>query len=224
MGSRSTQETKIPAYIEEAGKKALERAQQIQDLGYVPYMGPEIAEISETERALNRNVGAMASAFGLEGPAPLTMGDAAVTSAGGVSGYSSYPAYMSALQRLQEQRPDQYAYLAGLGRFDPITGAAIAPPVVPEVATGPLGPNVNTGPQYNNNDDSLSHAEIMQMHYGVKPAGNVSGLMDTKGQIGKYSGSMQGMSPIDKFKSDLGYAKATVKKDVGKLFGGLFGG
>ena len=62
------------------------------------------------------------------------------------------------------------------------------------------------------------------MHYGIKPAGSVSGLMDTKGQIGKYSGSMQGMSPIDKIKSDLGYAKATVKKDVGKLFGGLFGG
>jgi hypothetical protein len=176
MGSRSTQETKIPAYIEEAGKKALERAQQIQDLGYVPYMGPEIAEISETERALNRNVGAMASAFGLEGPAPLTMGDAEVTSAGGVSGYSSYPAYMSALQRLQEQRPDQYAYLAGLGRFDPITGAEIAPPPVPEVTTGPLGANVNTGPQYgNNNDDSLSHAEIMQMHYGnpAGPSGNL---------------------------------------------------
>ena len=139
MGSRSTQETKIPAYIEEAGKKALERAQQVQDLGYVPYMGPEIAAINESERALNRNVGAMASAFGLEGPAPLTMGDAAVTSAGGVSGYSSYPAYMSALQRLQEQRPEQYAYLAGLGRFDPITGAEIAPPPVPEVTTGPLG-------------------------------------------------------------------------------------
>ena len=150
MGSRSTQETKIPAYIEEAGKKALERAQQIQDLGYVPYMGPEIAEISETERALNRNVGAMASAFGLEGPAPLTMGDAEVTSAGGVSGYSSYPAYMSALQRLQEQRPDQYAYLAGLGRFDPITGAAIAPPVVPDVATGPLGASPVSG---GGNDD-----------------------------------------------------------------------
>jgi hypothetical protein len=221
MGSRSTQETKIPAYIEEAGKKALERAQQIQDLGYVPYMGPEIAEISETERALNRNVGAMASAFGLEGPAPLTMGDAEVTSAGGVSGYSSYPAYMSALQRLQEQRPEQYSYLAGLGRFDPITGAAIAPPPVPEVATGPLGMTPASG---GGNDDSLSHAEIMEMHYGIKPAGNVSGLMDTKGQIGKYSGSMQGMSPIDKIKSDLGYAKATVKKDVGKLFGGLFGG
>lgn len=168
MGSRSTQETKIPAYIEEAGKKALERAQQIQDLGYVPYMGPEIAAINESERALNRNVGAMASAFGLEGPAPLTMGDAEVTSAGGVSGYSSYPAYMAALQRLQEQRPDQYAYLAGLGRFDPITGAAIAPPPVPEVTTGPLGVSPVSGG--NNNDDSLSHAEIMQMHYG-NPAG-----------------------------------------------------
>jgi hypothetical protein len=171
MGSRSTQETKIPAYIEEAGRKALERAQQIQDLGYVPYMGPEIAEISETERALNRNVGAMASAFGLEGPAPLTMGDAEVTSAGGVSGYSSYPAYMSALQRLQEQRPEQYAYLAGLGRFDPITGAEIAPPPVPEVTTGPLGMAPVSG---GSDNDGLSHAEIMQMHYGNSAGPNTN--------------------------------------------------
>jgi len=200
MGSRSTQETKIPAYIEEAGKKALERAQQIQDLGYVPYMGPEIAEISETERALNRNVGAMASAFGLEGPAPLTMGDAAVTSAGGVSGYSSYPAYMSALQRLQEQRPDQYAYLAGLGRFDPITGAAIAPPVVPEVATGPLGGSPASG---GGNDDSLSHAEIMQMHYG-NPAGP-----------SKPSGGFDPLGPSGNYSLDLSEAP------VGKLFGGI---
>ena len=204
MGSSSKQETKIPAYIEEAGKKALERAQQIQDLGYVPYMGPEIAEISETERALNRNVGAMASAFGLEGPAPLTMGDAEVTSAGGVSGYSSYPAYMSALQRLQEQRPDQYAYLAGLGRFDPITGAenpeyiarmqaAANPQAVAPVSGG------------GGNDDSLSHAEIMQMHYGnpVGPnANNSSGGLDPLGPSGNYSLDLS-------------------ETPVGKLFGGI---
>lgn len=202
MGSRSTQETKIPAYIEEAGKKALERAQQIQDLGYVPYMGPEIAEISETERALNRNVGAMASAFGLEGPAPLTMGDAEVTSAGGVSGYSSYPAYMSALQRLQEQRPDQYAYLAGLGRFDPITGAAIAPPPVPEVTTGPLSMTPVSG---GGGNDGLSHAEIMQMHYG-NPAGP---------NANKPSGGFDPLGPSGNYSLDLS------ETPVGKLFGGI---
>lgn len=202
MGSRSTQETKIPAYIEEAGKKALERAQQIQDLGYVPYMGPEIAEISETERALNRNVGAMASAFGLEGPAPLTMGDAEVTSAGGVSGYSSYPAYMSALQRLQEQRPDQYAYLAGLGRFDPITGAAIAPPPVPEVTTGPLGMAPVLG---GSDNDGLSHAEIMQMHYG-NPAGP---------NANQSSGGFDPLGPSGNYSLDLS------ETPVGKLFGGI---
>lgn len=185
MGSSSKQETKIPAYIEEAGKKALERAQQIQDLGYVPYMGPEIAEISETERALNRNVGAMASAFGLEGPAPLTMGDAAVTSAGGVSGYSSYPAYMSALQRLQEQRPDQYAYLAGLGRFDPITGAAIAPPVVPEVATGPLG----VSPVSGGGGDGDSTAEALERHYSIFP--------ETRPKTGPYAAPSTGLGPRD---------------------------
>lgn len=202
MGSRSTQETKIPAYIEEAGKKALERAQQIQDLGYMPYMGPEIAEISETERALNRNVGAMASAFGLEGPAPLTMGDAEVTSAGGVSGYSSYPAYMSALQRLQEQRPDQYAYLAGLGRFDPITGAEIAPPVVPEVATGPLGVSPVSG---GGGDDGPNMREFMaerRAETARRAAGRSSGGFDPLGPSGNYS-------------LDLSETPA------GKLFGGI---
>ena len=204
MGSKSTQETKIPAYIEEAGKKALERAQQIQDLGYVPYMGPEIAEISETERALNRNVGAMASAFGLEGPAPLTMGDAAVTSAGGVSGYSSYPAYMSALQRLQEQRPDQYAYLAGLGRFDPITGAAIAPPVVPEVATGPLGVSPVSG---GGGNDGGSTAEALERHYSIFP--------ETRPKTGPYAAPSTGLGPRDSSPRPVLRGQST---------GGLFGG
>lgn len=213
MGSRSTQETKIPAYIEEAGKKALERAQQIQDLGYVPYMGPEIAEISETERALNRNVGAMASAFGLEGPAPLTMGDAAVTSAGGVSGYSSYPAYMSALQRLQEQRPEQYAYLAGLGRFDPITGAAIAPPPVPEVATGPLGAAPVSGGGGNNGPVFANDVAADQRAF-FEATGNQTALNNMNG-VNQGSGGFDPLGPSGNYSLDLS------ETPVGKLFGGI---
>jgi hypothetical protein len=41
-----------------------------------------------------------------------------------MTGYSSYPIYQSALERLREQRPEQYEYFAGQTGFDPITGAA----------------------------------------------------------------------------------------------------
>ena len=45
MGSKSTQSTQIPEYIEEAGKLALQRAQEVQAMGYVPYMVRKAAEI-----------------------------------------------------------------------------------------------------------------------------------------------------------------------------------
>lgn len=123
MGSKSTQSTKIPEYIEEAGKLALQRAQEVQAMGYVPYMGPEVAAVNPYEQAMAANVGSMASAFGLQAPAGLDMGGMPTVTQGGITGYSSYPAYMSAMERLREQRPDQYEYLSGMGRFDPITGA-----------------------------------------------------------------------------------------------------
>ena len=124
MGSsKTTQETKIPEYLEEAGRIAVQQAQQAQQMGYIPYMGPEIATINPYEQALAQNVGSMASAFGMAAPAGLDMGMPTVTQ-GGMTGYSSYPIYQSALERLREQRPEQYEYFAGQTGFDPITGAA----------------------------------------------------------------------------------------------------
>jgi hypothetical protein len=150
MGSKSTQSTQIPAYIEEAGKLALQRAQEIQAMGYVPYMGPEVAAINPYEQALATNVGSMASAFGLAAPVGMDMGGMPTVTQGGMTGYSSYPAYMASLERLRETRPEMYEYLSGMTRFDPITGAlnpeydarmqaAIAPQVV-EMMTIHLSP------------------------------------------------------------------------------------
>jgi hypothetical protein len=123
MGSRSTQRTEIPAYIEEAGKLALERAKQIQAMGYVPYMGSEVAAINPYEQAVAQNVGSMASAFGLSAPAAMSMGGMPTVTQGGITGYTSYPGYMSSLERLREVRPEMYNYFSNLTRFDPITGA-----------------------------------------------------------------------------------------------------
>lgn len=126
MGSRSTtvQENKIPAYLEEAGKLAVEEAKKIREMGYLPYFGPEIAAINPYEQAMAQNVGGMASAFGLAAPAAMDMSGVDTATSGGVTGYTTAPAYFAALERLKETRPDQYEFFANLGRFDPITGAA----------------------------------------------------------------------------------------------------
>lgn len=137
MGSsKTTQETKIPEYLEEAGRLAVERAQQIQQMGYMPYMGPEVAAINPFEQALAQNVGGMASAFGMSAPSSLDMGMPTVTQ-GGMTGYSSFPIYQSALERLREQRPEQYEFFANQTGFDPITGAATG--YVPPEAGGDAG-------------------------------------------------------------------------------------
>jgi len=122
MGSRSTQQTTVPEYIEEAGKLALERAKQIQAMGYIPYMGPEVAAVNPYEQAAAANVGGMASAFGMQAPVGLSMGDMPTVTQGGMTGYTSYPAYMSSMERLREIRPDMYQYLSNMTKFDPITG------------------------------------------------------------------------------------------------------
>lgn len=210
--------------MQEAGEFALQRAKEISELGRLPYMGPEVAAINPAEAALARNVGGMASAFGLEAPAALDMSGMPTVTQGGMTGYTSYPAFIESMERLRAERPDQYDYFSRMGGFDPITGARIAPAAAP--AAAPVAVRSSGG-----NDEST--ADALERHYQIFPetrpktgpyAAKPSGMLDTKGQIGKYSTPSHGMSFADQVKADLGYAAATAKKDVGKLFGGLLGG
>jgi len=200
MGSsKTTQETKIPEYLEEAGRLAVQQAQQAQQMGFIPYMGPEIATINPYEQAAAQNVGQMASAFGMAAPAGLDMGMPTVTQ-GGMTGYSSYPIYQGAMERLREQRPEQYEYFAGQTGFDPITGAATgysAPAAVQDLRTMMSSTAPASGGS-SNNDDAPSHAEIMDMHYGPEqgppqPA-YISGGFDPFGPKSKatYSNAITG--------------------------------
>jgi hypothetical protein len=161
MGSKSTQSTQIPEYIQEAGKLALQRAQDVQAMGYIPYMGPEVATINPYEQAAASNVASMASAFGLTAPVSRSMAGVPTVTQGGITGYSSYPAYMSSLERLREVRPEMYEYFSGMTRFDPITGqlnpnydAAMQAAVAPQVTA----PATSSG---GGDDDGPSMRDIM---------------------------------------------------------------
>jgi hypothetical protein len=201
MGSKSTQSTKVPEYIEEAGKLALQRAQEVQAMGYVPYMGPEVATINPYEQAAAANVGGMASAFGLQAPAAMDMGGMPTVTQGGITGYSSYPAYLSAMERLREQRPDQYEYLSGMGRFDPITGA-VNPEYNMPVMEGNTASNM---PVISGNDDGPNMRDFMaerRAESARRASAGSSGGFDPLGPSGNYS-------------LDLSETPA------GKLFGGI---
>lgn len=181
MGSSSKQETKIPAYLEEAGKLAVQRAQEIQGMGYVPYMGPEVAAVNPFEQAAAANVGSMASAFGMQAPAGLDMGGMPTVTQGGMTGYSSYPAYAAALERLKEQRPDQYNYMAGMTRFDPITGME-NPEYVARMEAEQAARMAAAAPQVRSNDGP----RFAPMPTGVQPSTS-SGGFDPLGPSGNYS-------------------------------------
>ena len=146
MGSRSTQKTEIPQYIEDAGKIALQRAIQLQEMGPLPYMGPDVAMM---DPAVAQNVSSMASEFGLAGPSPMP--SMPTVSYGGISGYSAYPAYLESMQALQAARPDQYGEFSGMFKYDPITGM-LNPNFVSNMPV--YGGNTASNmPVYSGNDD-----------------------------------------------------------------------
>lgn len=208
-GSRTVQKNEVPRYIEEAGQYALERSKQIDALGRLPFMGPEVAAVNPHEAALAKSVGSMASAFGLEAPAALDMGGMQAVTQGGLTGYSSYPSYISSMERLRETRPDQYEYFAKMTGFDPITGARIEQPA----PTMPTYAPAVSGAQDSSGADNF-------MPVMTRP--RLSSRLDTKGQIGKYATPPSG-SFLDKLKSDISAARGQVKSDFGGLFSGLRG-
>ena len=128
-GSQTTQ-TEIPKWIEEPSKRNLARAEAAQQLGYMPYYGPDVAAFSPMQETALGATGMGAEAFGFapsgsagllssgEMPAPQTF-------AGGVRGYSSAPLFEQARAELAACQPGQVGYY---NRFlvNPMTGEALA--------------------------------------------------------------------------------------------------
>ena len=207
-GSSSTQRTQIPDYMSDASRLALQRANQIFEAGRMPYTGIDVVGINPSEKAAMENVASAASAFGMAVPQGDPFAGMEAQTTNGLTGYSSMPIYISDMQRLKEQRPDQYAAFAKLTGFDPITGERIAPPT--PVATAPVYSS-------NNDDDGPSHAEIMAMHYGTTPNSLTTG--------GPSAASQAVFSQADLMGNHGGSYASKIKSDIGKIVsgGGIFG-
>ena len=137
-GSQKT-ETKIPAYIEDASKANIARANEIAQLGYTPYYGPDVAAFNGTQQAAFDNTNQFADAFGMaQGQSNLPQAE---TFAGGVQGYSSAPMFEQALEQLKLKQPGQYDAIRAMF-INPQTGAAPTSQAAAPVST--TVPGINT--------------------------------------------------------------------------------
>ena len=123
-GGSETTSVEIPAFLQDAAQRNLARADQVSQIGYTPYYGPDVAAMTPMQIAAMQNTGAAASAFGLPTVAdPMAGMPTAQTFAGGVQGYSSAPLFQQSLEALRVNNPGQYAAIQSLF-VDPRTGAA----------------------------------------------------------------------------------------------------
>jgi hypothetical protein len=124
-GGSTTSSVEIPEYIEEAARRNLAKAEDISQIGYVPYYGPDVAAFTPFQEAGFQQTADVASAFGV-GPqmsrSDIMGGMPAPTEfAGGVRGYSSAPLYQQAVDALAAKRPAQAQFIDSFF-IDPVTG------------------------------------------------------------------------------------------------------
>ena len=124
-GGSTTSSVEIPEYIEEAARRNLAKAEDISQIGYVPYYGPDVAAFTPFQEAGFQQTADVASAFGVGPQMSQTdiMGGmpAATEFAGGVRGYSSAPLYEQAVDALAAKRPAQAQFIESFF-IDPVTG------------------------------------------------------------------------------------------------------
>ncbi len=127
-GSQSTQ-VALPDWASSAAQTAVEQGQAAGQVGYVPYMGPDVAAMTPDQEAAFAATNQAASAFGMPTSSGAGLPEAQ-TFSDGTQGYSSYSLYEQALDQLRETNPAQYAAIQGF-TMDPVNGLLSQPQAQP---------------------------------------------------------------------------------------------
>jgi hypothetical protein len=135
-GGSTTSTVEVPAFLENAARSNLAKADTLSRIGYTPYYGPDVAAMTPSQMAAIQGTNAAASAFGLPAADPMA-GAPTAMNYGGMPAYSSGGMYDQALAELQRRQPGQYNALRA-PFIDPVTGAQPAAPF----GFGSTGPGV----------------------------------------------------------------------------------
>lgn len=222
MGSKQKTTNSIPAYVTQGGMEAINLARQIANMGYVPYIGPDVAMPGQGTLNAWQAQDAASRAFGLPASSATGLEGLPVANAGGITGYSSFPGYQSAVANLAAEYPGLYAFLSSL-TIDPVTGQ----PAVGGVG-GTGGPALPEGPR----GQTLAAAGLTG--YGNNGAGSPASIGQNSpagggalGNLGFGGGGFGGYTSIaDMFNgggpgaSGSQYQGGGLLSTVGNIFGG----
>ena len=173
-GGSSSSQVQIPDWIAEPAQRNIARAEEAQQIGYIPYTGPEVAAFSPTETALMQSRGNTAQAFGIvpQGFDAMAGMPQAQEFAGGIQGYSSFPLYEQAVQEFASRAPGQFAAYNRLF-VDPMTGQPS---------------ETFTQAQMNQAGNAASSGQMQQAYYG-----NDGGNGNTGGGYQSYANTPSGL-------------------------------
>lgn len=104
-GGSSTSSVSVPGYIEDAGKRGIGLAEQVADVGYVPYYGLDVAAFTPQQEAAFQGVNDLSAAFGMP-TGDFSMPETRMR--GGIEGYSSGNLFDAAVKQLRQRRPEIY--------------------------------------------------------------------------------------------------------------------
>ena len=189
LGGSQTSKTEIPAYIEDASKANIARANEIARIGYTPYYGPDVAAFNGTQQAAFGNTNQMADAFGMaQGRSNMPQAQAF---AGGVQGYSSAPMFEQALEQLRVKQPGQYDAIRAMF-INPQTGAApTSQPVVQQPITAVVPGAPGAMPVQPQNGGNSTTWEDNALGGSLRPSRGGSdrdATGSTRGGAGGYTG------------------------------------
>jgi hypothetical protein len=121
-GKSTTTTTTVPNWIRDPAARNLRRAEQVQQLEYMPYYGGQVAAFNENQTQAMQNNANAATAFGLLAPTDV-MGSmpTPTTYANGMKGYGSIGLYDQALAQLTAANPDNMA------AYNSLFGNEVAP-------------------------------------------------------------------------------------------------
>ena len=187
-GGSSSQTTEIPAWLENAAIQNINKANDVSNIGYTPYYGPDVAALSPMQQQSMQSTGNAASAFGLapQGFDAMAGMPQAQTFANGMQGYSSAPLYQESVDQFQANRPAQFQAMADMF-IDPFTGApaknnyAASPEQVQQMFSnsgggGGITPTGGGGNSSGNNDGDYFGVNSQYNPYGYStPTEDISG-------------------------------------------------
>jgi hypothetical protein len=157
-GGSTSASVEVPEFIRAPAERNIQRAEQVQQLGYMPYMGVDVAAPTPGMQNLMQQRGRTAESLGIVGPSydPLA-GLPEAQTMGGITGYRSYDPGYEAVQQLAQTFPDQMSRYNALYEGTPTQQVNAMTPEEAATLLGQISMQAQGGNSDGGNVDSGSY-------------------------------------------------------------------